>query len=258
MIAANDNRPAVLDLFSGIGGFSLGLERAGFRTAAFCEIDAAARRVLTKHWPSVPIFNDVSTLTKGRLDERGIAIDVVCGGFPCQDISTSGNGAGLGGARSGLWFEYLRIIGEFRPKVAIIENVAALRGRGLETVLRGLASVGYDAEWHCIPAFAVGAPHRRDRIWIIAHPMRGRCQDGWSEPEFLNPGALGAADPWQRYAGPVVCGVDYGVPGRVDRIKQLGNSVVPQIVEVIGRAILPWVTAAANDNVALVSRAAAG
>lgn len=160
----------VLDLFSGIGGFSLGLERAGMRTVAFAEIDPFCRRVLAKHWPGVPIYDDVRSVTADRLRADGIAADVVCGGFPCQDISVAGKGAGLAGERSGLWVEFARIVGEVRPRFAIVENVSALTARGLGTVLGDLAAIGYDAEWHCIPASAVGAPHRRDRIWIIAYP----------------------------------------------------------------------------------------
>ena len=118
----------ILDLFSGIGGFSLGLERAGMHTVAFCEIDPHARAVLHKHWPNVPVFTDVSTLSKGDINEQ---IDIIAGGFPCQDISTAGRGAGLSGSRSGLWFEYRRLINEIRPRYAIIENVSALRRRGL-------------------------------------------------------------------------------------------------------------------------------
>src|SRR5260221_2745133 len=159
----------VLDLFSGIGGFSLGLERAGMRTGAFCEIDPYCRRVLRKHSPDVPIYDDIRTLTAGRLVRDSIAPDVICGGFPCQDISVAGKGAGLAGERSGLWSEYARIIGEVRPRYVIVENVAALLGRGLDRVLGDLAALGFDAEWHCIPASAVGAPHRRDRVWIVAH-----------------------------------------------------------------------------------------
>ena len=168
----------VLDLFSGIGGFSYGLESAGdFRTVAFCEHEPYAARVLAKHWPSVPIFPDVREVSASGLAAAGIGrIDVVCGGFPCQDISLAGRGRGLDGARSGLWFEMLRIIDETRPRYVIAENVAALRSRGLEKCLGGLASIGYDAEWHCIPAAAIGAPHRRDRVWIIAYDARGgRC-----------------------------------------------------------------------------------
>lgn len=161
----------VLDLFSGIGGFSLGLERTGgFETVAFCEIEPFPRKVLAKHWPEVPIYDDVRTLTAERLAADGIAVDVICGGFPCQDISFAGRGAGLAGERSGLFYQVARLIGEMGPRFVVLENVGALLSRGLDAVLGTLASIGYDAEWHCIPASAVGAPHRRDRIWIVAYP----------------------------------------------------------------------------------------
>ncbi len=126
----------VLDLFSGIGGFSLGLERTGgFKTVAFCEIESFPRKVLAKHWPEVPIYEDVRQLTVERLATDGISVDVICGGFPCQDISVAGKGAGLAGERSGLWSEFARLIGEIRPRYAIVENVAALLSRGLGDVL---------------------------------------------------------------------------------------------------------------------------
>lgn len=178
----------VLDLFSGIGGFSLGLERSkydgeinGFETVVFCEIEEFPRRVLAKHWPNVPCYRDVRELTAERLAADGIAVDVICGGFPCQDISTAGKGAGLAGERSGLWSEIARLVGELAPRFVIVENVAALLGRGLGDVLGDLASLGYDAEWHCIPASAVGAPHRRDRIWIISYPDHNRSKIGHAE-----------------------------------------------------------------------------
>ena len=164
------NKLRLLDLFSGIGGFSLGLERTGgFETVAFCEIEPFPRKILNKHWPEVPIYEDIRDLTASRLRADGIAVDAICGGFPCQDISTAGKGAGIEGERSGLWSEYARLIGELRPRVVFVENVAALLSRGLDKVLGDLASLGYDAEWHCIPASAIGAHHHRDRVWIIAY-----------------------------------------------------------------------------------------
>jgi DNA (cytosine-5)-methyltransferase 1 len=164
----------VLDLFSGIGGFSLGLERAGMKTVAFCEVDKKCQQVLKKHWPGVPIFEDVSTLKGADIEET---VDVICGGFPCQDISLAGKGAGLEGKRSGLWSEFKRLIEEIKPKYAIIENVSALRSRGLDQVLREISEIGYDAEWHCITAASIGAPHRRDRIWIVAYPRDSTGRD---------------------------------------------------------------------------------
>ena len=161
----------VLDLFSGIGGFSLGLERAGMETVAFCEFDEHARKVLKKHWPDVPIHNDVRDLD--GYEYRG-AVDVVCGGFPCQDLSVAGKKAGFDGERSSLYREMLRIISECLPRYAIFENVTGLltgeSGRWFAQFLYDLASIGYDAEWHCISASELGAHHHRDRVWIIAYP----------------------------------------------------------------------------------------
>ena len=165
----------VLDLFAGIGGFTLGLERAGFETVAFCEIDPYAQKVLKKNWPGVPIYDDVRTITAERLASDGIGVDVITGGFPCQDISVSGNQAGIqDGTRSGLWSECARLLGELRPRYAIFENVTNLlngeRGAWFKRVLWDISQIGYDAEWHCIPASELGAHHHRDRIWIIAYP----------------------------------------------------------------------------------------
>lgn len=162
----------VLDLFSGIGGFSLGLERAGMRTVRFCEIDSYCQKVLAKHWPDVPCHDDITTMQF----KEGEA-DVICAGFPCQDLSVAGRGAGLAGARSGLFRELVRAIRLVRPRYAILENVAALLSRGMGTVLGELAEGGYDAQWDCIPASSVGAPHRRDRVWIVAHASGSQLRD---------------------------------------------------------------------------------
>jgi len=293
------NKLRVLDLFSGIGGFSLGLERTGgFETVAFCEIEDFPRRVLAKHWPDVPCYRDVRELTAERLAADGIAVDVICGGFPCQDISTAGKGAGLAGERSGLFYEIARLVSELAPRFIILENVAALLGRGLGDILGTLAALGFDAEWHCIPASALGAPHRRDRIWIVAYPgcslhareLVGRTthepargsqggdegqgqashrerlriepsaggsaladaisagQSGsWSLGHASNPAPLiqrQAIDAFHGRVGdfwsvePDVGRVANGVPDRSHRLKALGNAVVPQIPELIGRAIL--------------------
>jgi DNA (cytosine-5)-methyltransferase 1 len=156
-----------LDLFSGIGGFSLGLERAGgFQTVAFCEIDPFCRRVLAKHWPNVPCHDDVRTMEFPQAD-------VITGGFPCQDVSRAGKRAGLSGERSGLYRELVRALRVVRPRYAIVENVAALLGDGMGTVLGDVAESGFDIEWDCIPAQALGAPHERDRVYIVAHANNG-------------------------------------------------------------------------------------
>ena len=310
----------VLDLFSGIGGFSLGLERAGFETVAFCEVDKKCQAVLKKHWPNVPIFDDVSNLNGENIGQK---VDVICGGFPCQDISLAGKGAGLAGKRSGLWSEFHRLIKEIKPKYAIIENVSALRSRGLDQVLREISEIGYDAEWHCITASSIGAPHRRDRIWIVAYAndesseqtdsesiskqserdswmgstgcsgrryesssnqemanakgggRKGRRKTGISEnlgkawSQFTGSSSTGHSwqmadsdnerlqrDVWEGQTGtqgqseryssergwwsvePDVGRVANGIPGRVDRLKQLGNAVVPQIPQLLGMAIM--------------------
>ena len=166
----------VLDLFAGIGGFTLGLERAGFETVAFCEIEPYAQKVLAKNWPEVPIYDDVRTITAERLISDGIRIDVITGGFPCQDISVAGDQAGIEGERSGLWTECARLIGELRPRYAIFENVTNLlngeRGAWFKRVLWDISALGYDAEWHCIPASELGAHHHRDRVWIICYPRQ--------------------------------------------------------------------------------------
>ena len=235
--------PKVMDLFSGIGGFSLGLERAGMETVAFCEIEAYPRAILKKHWPHVPIFKDVRKLNKDVFDEK---VDVICGGFPCQDISRAGKGQGLAGQRSGLWSEFARIVGEFRPNYVIVENVAQLRNNGLVCVLQDLYSLGFDAEWHCIPGHAVGSPQVRDRIYIVAYTHEGgHGGAGWvgrwisSEEEARYAGWRGnAAGDVQLWPEPPLDRVAYGLRSGVDGCRALGNAVIPQIPEIIGRAII--------------------
>lgn len=194
-----DTPLTVGSLFAGIGGLELGLERTGgFKTVWQVEIDDYATRVLEKHWPDVRRWRDVTTFPfdaecdeireqselQGQHQSAGGTdglstvprhvselwrVDLICGGFPCQDISFAGKGAGLDGERSGLWYEFARVVRELRPRYVLVENVAALLVRGLDAVLGTLASLGYDAEWHCIPAAAVGAPHIRDRVFIVAY-----------------------------------------------------------------------------------------
>ena len=155
-----------LDLFSGIGGFALAARWAGIETIGFCEIDKYAQKVLQKNFPGVPIYEDVTKLNGSEFKD----IYLLTGGFPCQDISIAGKGAGIEGERSGLWSELFRIIGEVRPKYALIENVPALTFRGGTRVIGDLTEIGYDTEWQIVGADDVGAPHRRKRIWIVAYP----------------------------------------------------------------------------------------
>ena len=160
----------VLDIFSGIGGFSLGLERAGMRTRAFCEVDPFCREWLAQQWPGIPCYADVREL---RGDAVG-PVDLIAGGFPCQDISAAGKGAGIDGARSGLWREMHRIVLELRPDWVLAENVSALRTRGADRVLGDLEAIGYACWPFVVGADDVGAPHKRKRVWIVAHAQGER------------------------------------------------------------------------------------
>lgn len=152
----------VLDLFSGIGCMALGLQRAGLEVIGLCETDPFKRRVLARHWPDVPILDDITTATFPKAD-------FIAGGFPCQDVSRAGKRAGLTAPRSGLYRELVRAFRVVRPRHGLMENVAALVDDGLGTVLGGLAASGFDAEWDCVPASSIGAPHQRDRVWIVCH-----------------------------------------------------------------------------------------
>lgn len=228
----------VLDIFSGIGGHALGLHRAGgFETIAFCEIDPFARLVLKKHWPETPVYEDVCTLTRERLAADGLAgVDVICGSFPCQDISLAGKGAGIDGERSGLWREQARLVRELRPRYVIIENDHGLLHRGLGRVLGDLASIGYDAEWGRVSACAMGFPHMRKRLWILAYPS-GRRGEQCGGIEFAQ-GSDSARNIHQRFGKPEPIRVAHGVSRRMDRNRVLGNAVIPQIPQMIGEAIL--------------------
>ena len=312
----------VLDLFSGIGGFSLGLERTGgFETVAFCEIEEFPRKVLAKHWPDVPCHNDVRELTADAVGH----IDVICGGYPCQPFSTAGQRKGAEDDRH-LWPEVKRLMATVRPTWGVFENVAGHISMGLDQVLSDLEGEGYTAWPLVIPACAVDAPHRRDRVWILAHSKsvrhregreerniheahgrqvskRGAITSSTSEPTshmaevfahcesdrrpiggagnirrgVTQKGGQGSTEPigtdtnhrtrfmadsnnarrqqqWRTksarteqqaaecgsrwIAEPNVGRVAHGVPRRVDRLKGLGNAVVPQVVTMLGHAIL--------------------
>ena len=243
----------VLDLFSGIGGFSLGLERAGMETVAFCEFDEHAQKVLRKHWPDVPIYSDIRELDAKQF--RG-TVSVVTGGFPCQDLSTAGKQVGFSGERSSLYGEMLRVISECMPRYAIFENVTGLltgdSGRWFAQFLYDLAQIGFDAEWHCVSASDIGAQHHRDRVWVIAYPCGSRSKVGLARQNVRQEGdtriSINLSNEIRRARRkpgmegwsiePNVGRVANGVPNRAHRLKQLGNAVVPQIPEAIGRAIM--------------------
>ena len=300
------------ELFAGIGGIGLGLENTGgFQVKWQVERDEYASKVLAKHWPEVQRFENVREFPP--TDEGNYYVDLIAGGFPCQDISVAGKGEGLKGERSGLFYEIVRIAERLKPKYLLLENVSALLIRGMDYVLGELAAIGYDAEWHCIPAAAVGAPHRRDRVFIVAYAKRhdrwhGRSTEpskrntrleprGSGERQFKRKTNTSLADsddrhirqeekilsrgypaefggenvadadsfrregnaekPLSRFPNiwrqlersrenlrtiwaiePNVGRVADGVPRRVDRLKCLGNAVVPQVAQFLGEMIL--------------------
>lgn len=228
-------------LFAGIGGFDLGLERAGMECRWQVEIDPFCRKVLARHWPDVTRYEDVRDVGFEEL----WPVDLVCGGFPCQDISSSGAKTGIEGERSGLWTEYARIVRELRPRYVVVENVADIVHRGMGDVLGTLAALRYDATWDVLPACAFGSPQRRERMFIVAHARRGGREgreERYGEGAFAlerdhHDGlALDQRRAWD--AASRISRVDDGVPDRVDRLRALGNAVVPQVAEWIGRAIL--------------------
>jgi len=255
----------IIDTFSGIGGFSLAARwLGGFQTVQFIEWEPYCQQILAQHFPDTPIHGDITTF----FPAAGAA-DVICGGFPCQDISTAGKQAGIKqGTRSGLFYELMRVVRTVQPRYVVMENVAAILTNGLDTVLGELAKAGFDAEWACIPASAVGACHQRDRWWLVAYSNRWDGQSGQVARSAIHEqaacqganGDAGSADEvggdaanasgarlersehsqwritqqlcpnWGGYLSqPVLCRGDDGLSGRVDRLKALGNAVVPQV-----------------------------
>lgn len=261
----------VLSLFSGIGGLELGLERAGMTVVGQVEIDPFCRKVLAKHWPDVPRHDDVRTCVEWWRSGPRPAVHVVAGGFPCQPFSKAGRREGIADERWG-WPWFAAVVRALRPRVVVLENVAALLGDSdaFGAVLGDLAAGGYDADWDCVPAASVGAPHIRDRLFVVAHAnglgrAAGRHHAGATEvaepvnrsalvdapgegredrsPAYLPPQAPRLFDTEPDDAGwwaaePDVGRVAYGVPARVDRLRALGNAVVPQVAEHIGRLVM--------------------
>ena len=227
-----------LDLFSGIGGFALAAQWAGYRTIGFTEIDPFCQRVLRKNFPAVPVWGDVRELTPADIPECSGgwygAVNLLTAGFPCQDVSKIGQRAGIGGERSGLFSEVIRLAGDLSPEWVLLENVSGLLDRGIGDVLGALADLGYDAVWDSIPASAVGAPHRRERVWIVANTERERLE-GFVESWTKARATLGTLH-WPESESRVL-GMDDGIPGWVDRVKALGNSIVPQVAYQILLAI---------------------
>ena len=228
----------VLSMFSGCGALDLGLHHArqAFKPVAFCEINHRCSCLLALHWPDVPNLGDVCTaeFTPGMAD-------MIIAGFPCQDLSNAGKRAGLAGSRSGLFWEVVRAIRVVRPRIVLLENVAALHNRGMGTVLGALAEVGYDATVHCIPASYVGAPHDRDRTWIVAHAIGSE----WREESYGRAlGRMGREQqsfPWDRdwqSALREFRGMDDGNAYRVDRLDAIRNAVAVPLASGVSNAIL--------------------
>ena len=245
-----------LSLFSGIGGIDLAAEWAGMETVAFCEREAFPQRVLRKHWPDVPIYDDVCTLTADRLKEDGIigdgrAIDLIHGGYPCQPFSHAGKRGGKKDVRH-LWPEYFRLVQEVSPRWVVGENVVGHITLGLDDVWSDLESEGYSCGAIVLPAAGVGAPHKRDRVFIVAHANSGGCVEAWQQIMGRQMGAreypsnMSPAIAYTSFNGPsrgwapepAVGRVANGVPDRVDRLRTLGNAVVPQQIYPIFIAIM--------------------
>lgn len=266
-------------MFAGIGGMELGFEATGqIETKWQVEIDGYANKVLKQHWPSVARWRDVRTFPPRPVKDW--KVDIIAGGFPCQDVSTAnGNARGLDGERSGLFAEIVRVAGIIRPRAIVLENVAALYFRGLDRVLGALAEIGYDAEWHCVSADSVGAPHRRDRVFIVGyqsnsnnglpsetplvdtigaqcergrvsgrisaeHPNIDRTSDiesgkGKEATRHIKPRVGGVANGFPQWMDePEIPRIATGIPKRADRLRCLGNAIVPQVAEVVAWRLL--------------------
>lgn len=217
-------------IFSGLGGWELGLERAGMQVRWHCEQDDYCQRVLKRHWPDVPVYPDVREL------DRPPAVDVLCGGFPCPAVSQAARGRNVA---EWLWPEYARLVRSLRPRYVLVENVEGLlyAGRGFGDILGDLASSGFDATWRVLRASDFGAPHHRARVWLVGYTHRNGKPDLSLDDEApgmpqLRPDVRAWANP------PTGLGVADGIPRRLERVAALGNSLVPQVAEWLGRRVL--------------------
>ncbi|MFI5913734.1 DNA cytosine methyltransferase [Dactylosporangium sp. NPDC051541] len=232
----------VLELFAGIGGLSLGLQRAGMRVVGHVEINPFCRAVLHKHWPEVPAHDDVRTAVQWWRSEPRPQVDVVAGGYPCQGESVLGHRRGADDPRW-LWKPMAEVIADLRPRYVIGENVLGHRTRGLGTVLRDLRRLRYTARAGVVRACAMGAAHPRARLFVLAHAEGSGRPPRCLDPRDDHPQAADAQErpePYRRHrwpAEPRVGRVAHGVPARVDRLAGLGNAVVPAVAEHIGRLL---------------------
>ncbi len=242
----------VLSLFAGIGGLELGLERAGMAVVGQVEIDPFCRRVLAKHWPDVPRHDDVRTASDWWRSEQRPRVDVVCGGFPCQPVSEAGARLAQEDARW-LWPAMADVVAAIQPEWVIGENVPGLLTAGIEYVIADLDRLGYHSRVGTISACAVGATHTRERVFVLAHAVRVGCDQGSDQHRARRRGEAGAARGQGRVGSversdrrttePAVARMANGIPGSMDRIRALGNAVVPQVSEYIGRLIVSHVAA---------------
>jgi DNA (cytosine-5)-methyltransferase 1 len=235
----DSDAPTFLSLFSGIGGLDLGLERAGWECVGQVENDLYCTSVLAKHWPDVPRWGDIREVDPDDLPRA----DLIAGGFPCQSVSDAGLRLAQDDSRW-LWPEMVRVIDAHRPEWVLVENVRGLRRRGLNLIRHDLHRMGYRARPYLVPACAVGAPHARPRVFTVAHaPGQGRragrvdrrgqmAAQSQQQDRPQPPGDAWWADE------PDVARVAYGVPRGMDRRRALGNAVVPQVAELLGRRIL--------------------
>jgi DNA (cytosine-5)-methyltransferase 1 len=251
---AENHKPKVASLFSGAGLCDLGLQRAGFEHSWFCEIEDFPRSVLAARWPGKPIYRDIREIDAKSVEK----IDVLAGGFPCQDVSSAGKRQGVKqGTRSGLWYEFRRIICDLRPRYVLIENVKGLLSKGIDQVCAGLAEIGYDAEWEVLSAALFGAPHLRERVFIVAYPHSSRYGgtprvfdedtgnmannfqlDGEALWNGLRINRAGPVSNWLASSACRVHRVDDGCADALDRLKCLGNGIVPQQSQYVGERIM--------------------
>lgn len=246
-----------IELFAGIGGIALAAEWAGIETIAFCERDSYCQKVLQKNWPSVSLFDDVITLNRKVLEERGVievggTVDIISGGYPCQPFSLAGKQRGEGDERY-LWNEFFRLIKELNPSWVVGENVFGHVNNGLSEVIRDLESVGYETTAIVLPAEAIGAPHKRERVFIVGYAdSKPVIQKDKSISTFRSKWQAWQSFTWQHWREfsklhwsvpePGVCRVDDGIPRELDknRLTALGNAVVPQQIYPVFKALVEF------------------
>jgi DNA (cytosine-5)-methyltransferase 1 len=227
----------LLALFAGIGALELGLERSGMMVVGQVEIDPFCRQILSKHWPDVPKHDDVRTAVEWWESEQRPRVDAICGGFPCQPFSQLGRRRGIADERWG-WPWMRAVIDAVRPRYVVVENVAALLRdtEAFSIILGDLSDLGFDAEWDVVSACSVGAPHTRERLFVLAYPKGGGGELGGRIELTRNGDSQRHLHHWESQPEPHR--VADGIARRMDRNRAIGNAVVPQVAELIGRRIV--------------------